>query len=204
MQAKESVVRATVVLLLWLLLTACIKSNVDSKRVMVDANAKPLQSLLVFVESATLGSAKEVEAVVAKELRTRGVVVQPGLDHLAHDATINDIFARSEALGVDGILIVALEGTGIETNRDPVPVGNYRPKSTSAWVGHYSARLYDVRIKGKRTKVWQAKVNSRAGGVGTLLEFSTINDVTDHAAREIVDELANDDMIAGSQQGLRP
>lgn len=188
-------------LLLCLLLTACIKSSVDSKRMTAaDADLKPLRSLLVFVESTTADSAQEVEAVVAKELNDAGVTVQLSSAHIAYDATINEVFAKADTLGVDGALIVAVESTGVETNRNPMPayvgpVAVYRPESTSALVGQYSARLFDVRVKGKHTKVWQAKANSRAG-TGTILSFATANDITHDAARQIVRELAHDDLIA--------
>lgn len=191
-------------LLLCLLLTACIKSNVDSKRMTTaDADLKPLRSLLIFVESDTAASAQEVETVVAKELTDAGVTVQLGTAHIAHDASTNQVFAKADMLGVDGALIVAIESTGVETDRNPMPVYGpgyvYRPDSTSALVGQYSARLFDTRVKGKHTKVWQAKANARAG-TGSILSFATANDITHDAARQIVRELAREDLIARSEQ----
>jgi hypothetical protein len=78
----------------------------------------------------------------------------------------------------------------------------YRRDSTSAIVGQYSARLYDMRSKGKHPRVWQAKANARAGADGGRLGLwkSNANDITAEAARQIVSELKGDDMIAGAEQ----
>lgn len=198
--------RQVACLLFCLLLTACVKSSIDAERTKAaDAGLKPMTSLFVFVESTMADSSKEVETVVAKELTDAGVTVQLGTAQLAHDAATNEIFAKADALGVDGALIVALESTGVEVDRNPMPayvgpVPVFTPKKgSSSLVGQYSARLFDMRVKGKHAKVWQAKVSSRASN-GSLIEFSTINDVTHHAARGIVSELAGDNMIARAER----
>lgn len=192
--------RQLTVLLICGALAACAKTNVEAKlTAAAGADIKPMQSLLVFVESVSADSANEVEAVVAKELRNNSVAVQLGSAHVAFDAPVNQVFDKAEALKVDGTLVVAVESTGVEVDRNPMPgyvngVPVYRPKTTSARVGQYSARLYDMRIKGKHPRVWQAKANSRAGA------FVDMNEMTAHAAREIVSELDGDDMIARAEQ----
>jgi hypothetical protein len=180
-------------------LAACANSNVEAKRTAAaNADIKPMQSLLVFVESVSADSATEVEAVVVKALRDNGVAVQPGSAHIAYDAPVNQIFDKAEALAVDGTLVVAVESTGVEVDRNPMPgyvngVAVYRPKTSSTRVGQYSARLYDMRVKGKHPRVWQAKANSRAGA------FVDTNEMTAQAARQFVSELEGDDLIARAE-----
>lgn len=191
-------------LFLCLALTACIHSNVDGKRTAgAGENLAPMRSLLVFVESVSADSSKEVETVIVKELHDSGITVQSGSEHVAYDAPIYQVFDKAEALSVDGALVIAVESTGTETDHNPMPgyvngVAVYRPKSQTSLVGQYSARLYDMRGKGKHPRVWQAKAKSRTGAGGGRLNFwsSDANDMTAHAARQIVSELKSDDMIA--------
>jgi len=192
--------RTLIGLLLCVALTACVKSDVDAKRtVAADASIKPMQSLLVFVESVSADSAREVEVTVVKELRDSGVAVQLGSTHIAFDAPINQVFDKAEALAVDGTLVVAVESTGVEEDRDPMPGFGpngqiYRRDSSSKRVGQYSARLYDMRVKGKHPRVWQAKANAEAGA------FVNTNEMTAHTARQIVSELEGDDLIARAER----
>jgi hypothetical protein len=191
-----------------LAVTACIHSDVDGKRTArAGEDLQPMRSLLVFVESVSANSSKEVEAVVVKELHDSGVAVQAGSAHIAYDAPINELFDKAETLGVDGTLVIAVESTGVEVNRDPMPSFGpngqvYRRDSTSSIVGQYSARLYDMRSKGKHPRVWQAKANARTGGGLDRLGFrkTNANDITAEAARQIVSELKSDDMIARAEQ----
>jgi hypothetical protein len=104
---------------------------------------------------------------------------------------------------MDGTLVVAVQSVGVEVDRNPMPMFGpngqvYRRDSTSALVGQYSARLYDMRSKGRHPRVWQAKANARTGAGGGWLNFwsSNANDMTADAARHIVSELKSDDMIA--------
>lgn len=184
--------RTIIVLALATLLTACIHNRVDSERV-AKRDVEPLSSVLVFVECVDPNCAKTMEAAVVDELRGSVAAVHAGSAHLPATADIDAIFTKAQALGADGALVVAIEGAGVKTDNNPMPIGSYKPKSTSHLYGNYSARLFDVRAKGKQAKIWQAKAEPTAG---RLWGLRNEDDMSDDTVRAMVGELRREGMLA--------
>ena len=184
--------------LLCMLLAACMTSSIQGNRTSsAKEDLQPLQSLLLFVASPSPDNAKEVEELFADQLRGVGVAIQLGTTHLPYDAPVDEVFAKADSLRTDGTLIVAVEQAGYVNHRiEPMPeLGPVwaRGGTAKSPQGKYSARLFDTRVKGKHTKVWQAKVDSSGGGLTSPHQLSS------SAARQIVSELRSDGMIAAAE-----
>lgn len=184
-------------LLLCLLLTACISSHVESERTAsAKADLQPLQSLLVFIESSTPETSRYMEEVVAKKLSDAGVAAQLGMAQLTHAAAVDEVLAKAQELDVDGALIIAVEWIDyIRSDKDQAPIEELLGMDSRRFSprGNYSARLYDVRVKGKRTKLWQAKLNSQGGNL------TTTEQVVGDVGRQIVNDLRREDLITAPQ-----
>lgn len=179
-------------------LTACVHNHVAADRSSSTSVGRPLRSLLVYVECTDADFGRRIEGVVAQELRGAVTKTELGSAHLRPDAAIDAVFSKAEALGLEGALIVAVEGGGVEVDRNPMPgyvngAPVYKPKSTSQLVGRNSARLFDLRAKGAHKKIWQARAESNAG---PLFGLRSTGDVGEDAVRDIISELRHDDVIA--------
>jgi hypothetical protein len=202
-------------LLLCLLLTACVSTNVASQRLpAAHPDLQPFQSLLVFNSGMSLANAQRVENVMLEDLSKLGVTVYKGTNYLPYDAPAKDVVDVAEQLRVDGVLLV-VERTS-KYIKSYVPP-SYTPGTTSTKVqdlgdeilvtttttpgtyiggyntyspfGLFAAHLFNFRDEGGSGKVWLADINSGGNADATL------DQVFEDVARETVKKLQADGMV---------
>ena len=181
-------------------LTACVHNHISSGPTSKANSDRPLHSMLVFVEARDADFGLRIQGAVAEELNAAVSKVELGNNLLPPDADVNAVLGKARALGAEGALIVSIESSGVNVNKNPMPMflngAQYKSKSTSQLTGRTSARLFDLRESGSDTKIWQARAESNAG---TLFGSRTPGDVCEDAVRDMVSDLRGDDLIAKAQ-----
>lgn len=196
-----------------LLLTGCVQANVTSQR-LPTANTQPFKSLLVFNAGMTLTNSKSVEAGLTEDLASTTTVIHLGLAALPYDATPDDVFAKAEAMNVEGLLVISEESSEYVKHYTPPsyipPTTNVKVKTKNGqtavkatttggyWTsgstsespqGKFVANLYDLRTKGKYDRIWLADI-AAAGS-----ELNTMEHLFEEVGPRTIQKLKDDGLV---------